>query len=403
MEDENGFKTCTAVCILLLVLGHPLAQAQAEDLGVFAFGHSLLDHRPPSIPTPSDETTIFHWMSLLAEADDKNFSAGGKYGFLPQHAILPPISQWAYDRVDPVWESDEESFADSKINTVLITAGNFMQWQGPDQEYPSDPGVSAISATETIVDWVLEQDATNRLYIYENWPDMFPFLANGFPPSRSELDAYADYTRGDFHAWWIQYQDALLESRPQAEVRMIPVGPILHEIFDAFVPRDVDLQEFYEDDAPHGRATLYFMAAMISYSAICASPLPDNYNPPMIVHESIRNNYEAIAQLIWEELVEFNDENGQSRVFFRTTQSEDVSSKKELTFFPNPTNGKISIENERSNAKIKVYDLLGHLRLYREVAHGRTELQLQLSSGVYLLEISDDRTGFVECEKLIVR
>ncbi|HKK88789.1 MAG TPA: T9SS type A sorting domain-containing protein, partial [Saprospiraceae bacterium] len=390
-------------CILFLILGQPAAQAQAEDLGIFAFGHSLIDHRPPRVQTPSDETTIFHWMSLLAEADDKNFSAGGKYGFLPQHAMLPPFSQWAYDIVDPVWESDEESFADSKISTVLITAGNFMQWQGPGEEYPSDPGVTPISATETIVDWVLDQDPEYRIYIYENWPDMSPFLSNGFPPDRTELDAYADYTRGDFHEWWIQYQDALLQSRPAAEVRMIPVGPILHEIFDAFVPRDVDLQEFYEDDAPHGRASLYFMAAMISYSAICQKPLPGNFNPPTIIHSSIRDNYAGIAQLIWEELMDFNDATGKSRVFFQTTSSEDIHHGIELTLFPNPTNGMISIVNERPEINLRVYDQSGHLRLERDLASGRTALQLPLSSGVYLLEFSDEQTGFVKSEKLMVR
>lgn len=402
MQLMNYFKTYSA-CILLLILGHSVAQAQAEDLGIFAFGHSLIDHRPPLIPTPSDETTIFHWMSLLADADAKAFSAGGKYGFLPQHAILPPFSQWGYDIVDPVWESDLESFRESKINTVFITAGNFMQLQSPDQEYPSDPGVSPISATETIVDWVLDQDEEDRIYIYENWPDMSPYLAGGFPPSRSEHDAYADYTRGDFHEWWIQYQDALLQSRPHAEVRMIPVGPIMHEIFDAFVPRDVDLQEFYEDDAPHGRASLYFMAAMISYSAICQKPLPANFTPPMIISESVRNNYEAISQLIWEELMVFNDATGKSRVFFETTPSEEIGHHIELTIFPNPTHGMISIVHERPEINLKVYDQSGQLRLDREVGHGRTELQLTLSSGVYLLEISDQQTGFVKSEKLMVR
>lgn len=333
--------------------------AQHEDPGIFAFGHSLIDHRPPIIPTPSDETTVFHWMSLLAGADDKNFSAGGKYGFLPQHAILPPVSQWGYDIVDPVWESDLESFGESKINTVLITAGNFMQWQGPDREYPSDPGVSPISATETIVDWVLEQDAGNKTYIYENWPDMSPFLASGFPPSRSELDAYASYTRGDFHDWWIQYQDALLQSRPDAEVRMIPVGSILHEIFDAFVPRDVDLREFYEDDAPHGRATLYFMAAMISYSAICQKPLPENYSPPMIIHESIRNNYAGIAQLIWEELMAFNDATGKSRVFFSVVSNTEIPLNSEFHVFPMPAYDKLQINGVLPGDLIFLRDIFG--------------------------------------------
>ena len=182
--------------LLLVLAACTDTQAQQPNERLFIFGHSLIDHRPPLVPTPSDETTVLHWLYLLAQESGNSLAAGGKYGFLPQHANDPPFSQWGYDLVPGVWESDTETFAEANVTTVMITAGNFMQWQGPDEEYPGDPGITPISATETVFDWVKNQSATTRLIIYENWPDMAPFLAGDNLEDESEFTAYNNYLRG---------------------------------------------------------------------------------------------------------------------------------------------------------------------------------------------------------------
>jgi len=259
------------------------AQAQTHE-GLFIFGHSLIDHRPPLIPTPSNETTVPHWLYLLAEAGGNSVAAGGQYGFLPQHANVPPISQWGYDIVPGVWESDTEPFSAANISTVMITAGNFVQYQPPSEEYFGDPGVTPINATETVFDWVETQKPGTKYYIYENWPDMGGFLANGFPPSPTELDNYHQETLGNFHNWWITYHDALLASRPDLNVRMIPVGPILTNLLT-------------------GPLTIF------------GEPAPAAYEPPALIHQQLRDNYAAINTLIWDELHAFNTPAGNSRVF----------------------------------------------------------------------------------------
>lgn len=281
------------------------------------FGHSLMDHRPPLIPTPSNETTIAHWLYLLATDAGHTYSATGQYGFLPQHDNLPPFSQWGYDIVPEAWDSDLESFADANFNNVLITAGNFMQWQAPNLEYPTDPGVSPISATQTIVDWLETNEPGIKIYIYENWPDMAPYISGGsFPPSASDLTNYYNYLEGDFHDWWLEYHDSLLLSHPIENVRMIPVGPILSELLTNTVLNTIPVTEIYEDDAPHGRATLYFLAGMITYMAIYEEPTPAGYAVPSIVHSTVANNYSTVVNTIWNELLAFNLTNGDSRVFF---------------------------------------------------------------------------------------
>ena len=112
----------TLTLILLLVISLN-GLAQQDTIRSFIFGHSLLDHRPPAIPTPSDETTVPHWLYLLSKYAGKYYGSSGQYGFLPQHANLPPISQWGYDSVPPVWESDLEPFSAADFTTANGVAG----------------------------------------------------------------------------------------------------------------------------------------------------------------------------------------------------------------------------------------------------------------------------------------
>lgn len=302
-------------CFLCLVGIIPSLSAQSQAERLFIFGHSLLDHRPPAIPTPSDETTVPHWLYLLAQDADHSLHAGGQYGFLPQHANLPPNPQWGYDIVPGVWDTDFETYAEAAISTVIITAGNFVQFQGPDMEYLSAPGVTPINATETVFDWVKDQNSGTRLIIYENWPDMAPFIEGDIPANATEFSAYNDYLRGDFHDWWIEYHDALRVSRPAFNVKMVPVGPVMADLLESNLADQIPYSDLYEDNAPHGRPTLYFIAALITYAAVYQEAPPAGFDPGSTVHQQIRDNYAPIVDFIMNELNAFNDTEGVSRVF----------------------------------------------------------------------------------------
>lgn len=393
------------VALLVLMFQSTFLQAQVDTTKMFIFGHSLIDHRPPTPPTPSNETTVPHWIYLLAEEANLGYAASGQYGFLPQHANLPPFSQWGYDIVPPVWESDYDPFSDADFTTILITAGNFMQWQAPNLEYPGDPGVTPINATEDIVDWLVLQEDSLKIYIYENWPDMAPYLPNGFPPSAADFANYNSYTLGDFHNWWIEYQDSLLLSRPNVNIRMIPTGPIMAEMFIDTVLNQVPLTELYEDDAPHGRASLYFLAGLITYMAIYEQPAPLNYNVPSIVHPIIQNNYEAIVNQAWSKLQDFNDLMGNSRVFCDNLSSNtDVDLKLDnLTLYPNPTSGFFQIRGMTGEYNIEILNADGSL--FQNLNTSNPSLLIDISTlpmGLYFIKVENVTTGTLSLEKILL-
>ena len=365
----------------------------------------MLDHRPPAIPTPSNETTVPHWIYLFAKQAGNSFAAGGQYGFLPQHANLPPISQWGYDSVPPVWESDTEPFSDADLTTIMITAGNFVQWQPPSEPYPGQGATSPNSATIDIIDWVTDQEDDLGVYIYENWPDMAPYISGGiFPPTSTDFEQYNNYTIGEFHDWWIEYHDAMVAARPADQVKMIPVGPILSGLLTETNLSQIPITELYEDDAPHGRATIYFLASLISYMAIYEETAPSNYTVPSIIHSLVATNYQTTIDYIWAYLLAFDFNDGSSRVFLNdpsmSTSNIEVDSTS-ISIYPNPSEGVFIIDGMTSQYQIDVLNVSGTVHQNYN-SSGRVEIDLStLQTGLFFIRIENQSNGTLTIEKIL--
>ncbi|MFK7802210.1 MAG: T9SS C-terminal target domain-containing protein [Anaerolineae bacterium] len=277
---------------------------KTTDVKNFIFGHSLIVHA-----TDSDETTVPHWVHAFAQEAGYTYAVDGQYGFLPQHANLPPNAQWGFAGVPGVWDAESgEEFSEVDFTTILLTAGNFIQYQPATVPYDGDnpDNTTPLGATLDIIDWVIEQEPGIDIYIYENWPDMAPYLSNGFPPTAEEFAAYNAYVENDFHAWWVDYLDEITKARPDANVKMIPVGPIITTLLTESELNQIPITELYEDDAPHGEPTLYFLAGLITYMDIYGEKAPADFEIPSTVHPLVQNNYTDVVDDIWNELTNSN-------------------------------------------------------------------------------------------------
>jgi len=271
---------------------HANVKNNYTTLSTYIFGHSLIDHAAGS------ETNVPIWMSALARRAGFKYAVDGQFGFLPSHAQLPPQPNWGYEGVTSAWDSaGAASFADADYDTILLTPANFIQYQPSTAPYEWGDSVntSPLDATLKIIDWVLVQEPGITIYIYENWPDMAPFMSSG-------LDAYNDYTRNEFHQWWVDYRNEITAVRRGADVRLIPVGSTIARLL-----ADTDLSKIsrgalYEDDAPHGRPTIYFLASLVTYTAMYGERPPADFVIPSTVHSLVRDNYAQIIEIIWDEV-----------------------------------------------------------------------------------------------------
>jgi len=376
-----------------------------QEIRNFIFGHSLIHHEFQVNPTPSQETSVPHWMHFLAQAADNEYSVSGQYGFLPQHDNLPPIAQWGFDVVPSAWESDYESFGDAGFNTIMITPGNFIQWQGPEELYYNDD-VSPVSATQTIFNWCNEQEEDLRFYIYENWPDMAGYLGGGFPPTEQEWNLYNEYLNGDFHDWFLLYNHLLRESIPSSCIRMIPTGPIISKLLFTAPYDQIPIDQLYEDDAPHGRASIYFLASLVTYMSMYEKEAPENFVVDDIIHPIIRDNYEDVVSFIWEELNSFNDADGNSLVFCSLVSSNDkvVSSEQSFYLRPNPASHKLTISGDITYKGISIYDGLGNLcYAYSNVSGSEISIDISnYTSGLYIVQLIDGKQNSISHKRLLI-
>jgi hypothetical protein len=236
---------------------------------------------------------------------------------------------------------------------------------------------------------------------------MGSYLANGFPPTEAEWNSYNDYLNGDFHNWFLEYNELVSSSFPFSCIRMIPVGPIISKLLFTAPYDQIPADQLYEDDAPHGRASTYFLASLISYMAMYQEKAPENYIVDDIIHPIIRDNYKDIVSFIWEELNAFNDEEGNSLVFCSLISSTENGTRLEdiSLISPNPASESVTISAGIDYRSINIYDQWGRLHNTYSRALGKSEMTIDLGSytaGIYLLLMMDDQNQVTQQQKLIV-
>lgn len=285
-----------ALALVLCLLAALPARAQQQDVRAFIYGNSLINH-----VSGSDETTMPHWLSILAQAGGHGFAADGAFG-APLHFAdqLPPQPNWSFQNVPSIWDSERFAFRRADFNTIILNNANFIQANPPDAPYEWDnpQGYSPVSATLRVFDWTEFQARGARFFIYEGWSDL-ALISNRFPPRARALARYHAYNIGEYHDWYVDYVNLIRDARPDLDVTLIPVASILAELFSDGPLAELEATDLYLDDAPHGTPTLYFLAALVTYASIF------NQEPPAApvlsdsIHAQVRDGYADIAGFIW--------------------------------------------------------------------------------------------------------
>lgn len=273
-----------------------------------------------------------------------------------------------------------------------------------DDLYPLDESTTVLDASTSVFDHANSLKAGMDFYIYENWPEMD--LTEAYPPTvptTTEILAYHNETTGSFHDWWLDYQDLLLANRSEYNVRLIPVGSIISKILRDEIPQ-IPFNEIYEDSAPHGKSSLYFLAGLICCMGIYAEKAPASYSVPGIVHPLIQNNYQSLVDFIWSELISFNLPNGQSRVFpDAITSSPQISVDDEsILVYPNPTSDEFTIIGNLSNYTIDILDINGVV--YQNLNSSSDTISIninELPNGLYFIQVQNVTNGDISIRKIL--
>jgi len=293
-------------CLFILI------SVKAQTIESHMMGHSLMDHA-----SATEETKIAYWIDQFADEVSLTYEMAGQFGSIWSFADFNPATQWGSPGVLSSWDADIETFEEASLNNFMFTVFNYVQDLPAHVPYYTNPAV--LLSSQRLIDSVNSYQASATIYIYENWPEMSPFTGEPFNPTASDFANYNSFTVGAFHDWWLDFHDSLLVSHPTENVRMIPVGPMIAELLTTAPYDTIPILDLYEDDAPHGRETIYFLAGLATYMAIYETQAPVSYTVPASVHTTVVNNYSNIVSTFWTYLQGFNEPGGNSRVF--TTSS----------------------------------------------------------------------------------
>lgn len=290
------------------------APPPTTNIRQYIFGHSLINHS--GVGEANDLTNILIWIQELADTASNTHAFSMQFGQGATHvANLPPVSQLGVLNVNSAWNSG--TFDQANFNTVMFTPANFRQDFAANAPNANWSDITT-ETTATLFDWTAANTSNNlKFIIYENWADMGSFTTANFTstfPTSGELTTYWNHVQTTWHSWWTDYQDVMLATRSDLDIKMIPVGAILGKLLLGTLS-SVTPQALYEDSAPHGRPSLYFLAGLITYMGTYGVIAPNNYVVPITVDPIIAANYSAIITEIWNELLAFNYPSTASRVF----------------------------------------------------------------------------------------
>jgi hypothetical protein len=230
-----------------------------------------------------------------------NYSLSGQFGQVWQHVEdLPPSKTWSWrmDTVDPAWSPSAESFASVDFDSLLISPPNFMQRivvNAPIYEHPR----SVVDYTSEAIAWAVEQEPELDVYLYEVWPDFRRVLGGDpFPPDAMEWAANHALMAGEYRAWHLDYLQGVRARHPEVNVRLIPVGSVLSRLMTETALDAVPVTDWFTDRGPHGTESLYFLAAMITYTVMYGTPPPVDYLVPSNIIPAVRDNYASIRTIL---------------------------------------------------------------------------------------------------------
>lgn len=257
----------------------------------FIVGNSLVNHEAGR---GSDLTSVPYWLARLARADGNTYAMAGTYAFLRDFKAMGPASNWSFNGVTSAWNSDSPvSFADADFTSLQINPLNYVQWRGPTEPYWDDNGTPVGAALE-VIDFVTSAEPGIEVLIYEGWADMGSFINGEFPPSPRELAKYHAYNLGEYHEWYLEYVRELKAARPDIDIRLIPVSSALSTLLTQSPLDQLSPTDLYEDDAPHGTPTKYFLASLVTYVGTYGKLPPEDFAVPPSVHPLVRSNYAKI-------------------------------------------------------------------------------------------------------------
>jgi hypothetical protein len=254
-------------------------------------------------------TRVGNWVHRMAQQAPNGgnvYTLGARFGFFTQWGI-PPIASTGYEEVSTPYVDDyTASWAGAQnIELVEFVPDNFDGFNF-DPAVNTNMNASYQTVFLTHIDaWEANAANANRRYaVYAGWPSLGSYGATGDDPSTITPTGFANWVAfgvGAYQAWLELLVSRLQAARPGVDVRLHNVSKAVLLTYRDTVVGTIPADSLFEDTAPHGRSTWYFLASIAEYIEIYGEKPPAGFvfDPAWGVHASVTNNYQSIVDYIW--------------------------------------------------------------------------------------------------------
>lgn len=357
--------------------------AQTSDtVDMYYYKNSLHNHLVTGNSEATASTNVGNWIARFTTtpSNPKVATLGSVFGFFPQWSVPTNANNFHTEISTPHLEKWTASWTGAKEIDLLGFVPDNFDGQAFDPSDTINMGQAYVTKLLYLIDeWETNAPNANRRYVvYAGWPALNRYGATNDDPSTLTATAIANwhtYGLGDYQDWMELLVARLKSARPNLDIRLHNISKAVLMCHQNTVVKDIRPELLFEDLAPHGRSTWYFLAAVAEYIEIYGEKPPANFEfkSEWGVDSAVTSNYQSIVDYIWMVI------KGSVSIEPGTAFGQN-----QLLLFPNPAISTVEIQTNLVEFTIIVSDAMG-----RSVINQKNNIIVDthsLTSGTYYVE-----------------
>jgi hypothetical protein len=276
-----------------------------QTVDVYAFLNSLHNHDAGAGDANTSTGNWVRRMAVAAPNGGNTYTLGWQFGFAAPGGWtdLPRSSQ---QEVAPnVYISDPDSpswTGATNIETVELVPDNFFGPLVAPDEPNSEGWVYTTRFLHHIDLWEANAPNASRVYaVHGGWPLLSGNFGSVASQTTEQRAAYIAHALGTYQAWLDSLTSLLQAARPSLNIVQFGINRASMLAWRDTVVSTIPIADLFEDNAPHGRSTMYFINAVANYIELFNEKPPAGFtfDGAWGVHSALTSNYQAIVDYIW--------------------------------------------------------------------------------------------------------
>ena len=395
--DRRAFRAGVLIGVLIC-LSFNIGYTQVSDtVDMYYYKNSLHNHLETGNSEATPSTNVGNWIARFTAvpSNPKTATLGSVFGFFPQWSVPPRANNFHAEITTPHLQKWTASWAQAeKIDLLGFVPDNF-DGQSFNPSDTTNMGEAYVTKLLYLIDqWDSSAPNPNRRYVvYAGWPALNSYGGTNDDPSTLTTAAIAKwqtYGLGDYQDWMELLVTQLQSARPNLDIRLHNINKAVLMCYQNTFVKDILPEKLFEDLAPHGRSTWYFLAAIAEYMEVFGEKPPASFQfqKDWAVDTTVTTNYQLVVDYIWSVI----NENA-------STEEPSLVHANQIKIYPNPAQQTLFVGSQELNVHVDIMNALGQTVLTTD---NKNSIDVgDLKEGVYYVILQSN--SFTQHHTIIIK